>query len=280
MAFSARRRPATSCLLALTGALLAGALLAGCGGDGRSPAAASPSPTSLPQSAPDPDERCPIAVPGDPLVLTTEDRLPLAAARYGSGHHAIVLVHQRGSDLCGWADHVPDLVALGLQVLAVDLRCHGYSECPTDDAGDDLGRDYAADVGAAVAELDRTGAAKVGVMGASLGAAAAFVAAGRYPAAIDAVVGLSLFSASASVSATGVTSASDAAAHVTAPTLLCLSTGDSSSIQEGVAETLIAAGTARTAGAVVVRPGGTHGWDMLVDPAVQGKVIEFLKAHL
>jgi len=275
MAFSARRILVPVVLLAL-----AGPVLAGCGDDGRSPAAASPSPTSLPQAAPDPDERCPIDVPGDPLVLTTEDRLPLAAARYGSGQRAVVLVHQRGSDLCGWADHVPDLVALGLQVLAIDLRCHGYSECPVDDAGDDLSRDYAADVGAAVAELDRTGAAKVGVMGASLGAAAAFVAAGRYPDAIDAVVGLSIFSASASVSATGVTSASDAAAHVTAPTLICLSTGDSSSIQEGVADTLIAAGTARADSSVVVRSGGTHGWDLLADPTVQQHVVAFLKAHI
>jgi pimeloyl-ACP methyl ester carboxylesterase len=259
--------------------LLAGATLAGCGDDGP-PSAGAPSPTSLPRSAPDPDERCPIAVPGDPLVLTTEDGLPLAAARYGRGHHAVVLVHQRGSDLCGWADHVPDLVALGLQVLAVDLRCHGYSECPAGDAGDDLSRDYAADVGAAVAELDRTGAADIGVMGASLGAAVAFVAAGRYPDAIDAVVGLSIFSASASVSATGVTSASDAAPHVVAPTLICLSTGDASSIQEGEADTLIAAGTGRAASAVVVRPGGTHGWDLLGDPEVKRKVIDFLKVNV
>jgi pimeloyl-ACP methyl ester carboxylesterase len=259
---------------------LAGALLSACGDDGGSPPAASPSSASLPQTAPDPDERCPIDVPAEPVVLTTETGLPLAAARYGSGHHAVVLVHQRGSDLCGWSEQVPDLVALGLQVLAIDLRCHGYSECPADDAGDDLSRDYAADVGAAVADLDRTGAAKVGVMGASLGAAAAFVAAGRYPDAVDAVVGLSVFSASASVSATGVTSASDAAAHVAAPTLLCLSTADSSSIQEGEADTLVAVGTARAASAVVVRPGGAHGWDMLRDPAVRQRVLDFLKANL
>jgi pimeloyl-ACP methyl ester carboxylesterase len=259
---------------------LAGALLAGCGDGDGSPTAASPSAPPLPQSAPDPDERCPAEVPAEAVVLTTEDRLPLAAARYGSGQRAVVLVHQRGSDLCGWSEHVSDLVGLGLQVLALDLRCHGYSECPAGDAGDDLSRDYAADVGAAVAELDRTGAAKVGVMGASLGAAAAFVAAGRYPDAVDAVVGLSIFSASASVSATGVTSASDAAAHVTAPTLICLSTGDADSIQEGMADTLIAAGAARAAGAVVVRPGGTHGWDLLRDPAVKRTVVDFLKAHI
>jgi pimeloyl-ACP methyl ester carboxylesterase len=262
---------------ALTALLVAG--LAGCGGD-PAPVAPATSAAPLPVSAPHPDQRCGVAAAAEPVVLETEDRVPLAAARYGAGHHALILVHQRGSDLCGWAEQVPELVAMGLQVLAIDLRCHGYSECPADDAGDDLSRDYAADVGAAVASLRREGAAKVAVMGASLGAATAFVAAGRYPSDINAVIGLSIFSESASVSASVVTSASDAAKHVTASTLICLSTGDASSIQEGAAETLIAAGSARATSAVVVRPGGSHGWDMLADPAVKARVVAFLKANV
>ena len=264
------RRLALAALLAMT--------LGACGTEDP-PSAPPTTAVPLPNMAPDPDDRCAIAVPGEKVVLAAEDGLPLAAARFGTGHDSVVLAHQRGSDLCGWAPYVADLVAKGLQVLAVDLRCHGYSECPADDVGDDLNRDYAADVGAAVAELRRTGASRVTVLGASMGAAAVFVAAGRYPDEIDGVIALSIFSASASVSASGVTSASDAAAHVTAPTLICLSTGDASSIQTGVAEALIAAGAAKADGSVVVRPGGTHGWDMLRDPVVREAVFSFLRAH-
>jgi pimeloyl-ACP methyl ester carboxylesterase len=273
MTVSARRLavPALAALLV--------ASLTACGGD-PPPAAPSTSAPPLPVSAPHPDQRCGVSAPAEPVVVQTEDGIPLAAARYGSGHHALILVHQRGSDLCGWAEQVPEFVAMGLRVLSIDLRCHGYSECPADDAGDDLSRDYAADVGAAVALLRRDGAAKVAVMGASLGAATAFVAAGRYPEDINAVIALSLFSASASVSASGVASASDAAKHVTAPTLLCLSTGDASSIQAGEAETLIAAGAARERSSVVVRPGGSHGWDLLADATVQEKITAFLKANV
>jgi pimeloyl-ACP methyl ester carboxylesterase len=251
--------------------------LGSCGTEGP-PAAPPTTAAPLPNMAPDPDDRCAIAVPGEKVVLAAEDGLPLAAARYGTGHHSVVLAHQRGSDMCGWAPYVADLVGTGVQVLAVDLRCHGYSECPTDDLGD-LDRDYAADVGAAVAEQRRTGANRVIVMGASMGAAAVFVAAGRYPDEVDGVIALSIFSASASVSASGVTSASDAATHVTAPTLICLSTSDASSIQTGAADTLIAAGAAKADGSVVVRPGVTHGWDMLRDPVVREAVFSFLRAH-
>ena len=265
----------------IAGVLLAGTLAA-CGGPAQP--AANPTPTttevSLPQSAPEPDQRCGATVKASKAILTTDDGLALAAARYGTGSRGLVLVHQRGADLCGWAGYIPDLTSAGLRVLAIDLRCNGYSDCPADDTGDETGRDYAADVGAALADLRRNGAAKIGVMGASLGAATAFVAAGRYPDQVSAVVGLSIFSTSASVSTSVVTSASEAAAHVTAPTLICLSTGDSSSIQEGEAETLIAAGAAKAKGDIVVRPGATHGWDLLRDGGVRTTVLAFLEANV
>jgi len=262
----------------VAGVLLAGTLAA-CAGPGQ-PVQPPATDTSLPRSAPEPGERCPTDPRGEKVVFAAEDGVALAGARYGTGTRGLVLVHQRGSDLCGWSDAVPDLVAAGLRVLAIDLRCNGYSDCPEADTGDETGRDYAGDVGAAVAELRRGGATTVGVMGASLGAATAFVAAGRYPDRIDAVVGLSIFSASESVSTAVVGSASEAAARITAPVLICLSTGDAGSVQEGQADTLVAAGAAGAEGDVLVRPGSAHGWDLLRSPDVRSRVRAFLQAHL
>src|SRR5262245_58269276 len=116
-------------------------VLAGCTGHGPAPAATTPA--TLPQSAPDPDERCGTTLGGTKVTLTAEDGLTLSAARYGTGSRGVVLVHQSGADLCGWADQVPDLVRAGLVVLAIDMRCHGYSDCPADDHGETLNRDYA-----------------------------------------------------------------------------------------------------------------------------------------
>jgi pimeloyl-ACP methyl ester carboxylesterase len=193
----------------------------------------------------------------------------------------VVLVPQRGSDLCGWAGFVPDLVEKGMQVLAIDPRCNGYSNCPSDDGGDDASgaRDYAMDAGTAIAELHRAGAAKVAVMGASMGAVTAFVAGGRYPDQVSAVVALSPFDSSYAVSKSDIASATDAASHVTAPILICLSTSDSSSIQQGTAEFLVDAAPSKADSAIVVRDGGAHGWSMLIDETVHAKVLDFLAKH-
>jgi pimeloyl-ACP methyl ester carboxylesterase len=265
----------------LAGVFLLGSLLAGCGGD-EPGGAAAPSPTevSKPELAPDPAKRC-NSEGGEKVILTTEDGVKLAAARYGTGSHGVVLVPQRGADLCGWSAFVPDLVQKGMQVLAIDPRCNGYSNCPADDSGDETsgGRDYAADAGAAIAELHRAGAAKVAVMGASMGAATAFVAGGRYPDQVSGVVALSLFNSSYGVSTSDIKSATDAASHVTAPILICLSTDDSSSIQRGAAEWLIDAAPAKAASAIVEREGYAHGWSMLLDDPVRAKVLDFLSQH-
>jgi pimeloyl-ACP methyl ester carboxylesterase len=272
------RRP----VVVLAAVFLVGSLATACGDDKPGEAAnAGQNAVSMPGQAPDPDQRCSTNVDGEKLVLSTEDGVKLAAGRFGTGSHGVVLLPQRGSDMCGWSTFIPDLVQRGMQVLTVDLRCNGYSDCPADDNGDDMsgGRDYTADAGAAIAELHRNGATKVAVMGASLGAATAFVAGGRYPDRVSAVVALSLFSTSFSVSQSDLRSASDAAPHVTAPILICLSTEDSSSIQEGAAQTLIDAAPSKAESDTVVREGYSHGWDMLPDQTVRAKVLDFLAQH-
>jgi pimeloyl-ACP methyl ester carboxylesterase len=262
-------------VLALAALCLVGCLSTGCGDD--RPAAVD----SIAQKAPDPNQRCSAAVPAKKVVLTTADGLKLAGARYGTGSHGVVLLPQSGSDMCGWSGFVPALVERGLQVLAIDPRCTGYSECPPGDDGEDLGggRDYAADAGAAIEELHHTGAAKVAVMGASLGAATAFVAGGRYPDKVSAVVALSLFDASFSASQSGARSATEAAPHVTAPIMICLSTNDSNSIGKDAADALIAAAPSQAAGAVIALADGGHGWVLLLDETLKGKVLDFLAAN-
>jgi pimeloyl-ACP methyl ester carboxylesterase len=272
------RRPA----VALAAVCLVGSMATACGDDksGGGSAAAS-GQVSMPEQAPDPDQRCGNTDDGEKVVLTADDGTKLAGARYGTGSRGVVLVPQRGSDLCGWSNFVPDLVEKGMQVLAIDPRCNGYSNCPSDDGGNDVSgeRDYAADAGAAIAELHRAGAAKVAAMGASMGAATAFVAGGRYPDQVSAVVALSLFDSSYGVSRSDIKSATDAAPHVTAPILICLATGDGSSIQQGPAEWLIDAAPAKAASSVVVREGSSHGWSMLTDETVHAKVLDFLTKH-
>jgi dienelactone hydrolase len=272
------RRPAA----ALAALCLTGSLATGCdGGDGGAPAA-GPSVVAVAEKAPGPETRCGATLGGVKVVMPAGGGVKIYGARYGSGSHGVVLVHQRGSDLCGWASFIPELLDRGLQVLAIDLRCNGYSDCPADDSGDDLdgSRDYVADAGAAVAELHRAGATKVAVMGASLGAATALVTGGRYPDQVSAVVALSLFNAGFPVSQSDIRTATDAAPHITAPILICLSTGDGGSIQEGAADTLIDASPAKADGDTVVLDGSSHGWDMLAtDQTVAAKVLDFLTRH-
>jgi dienelactone hydrolase len=250
-----------------------------CSGTGES--AANPVASSRAAAAPDPTERCGMSVPGEKVVMTAEDGVTIAAARFGTGPHGLVLVPQRANDLCGWARHIPALADSGLHVLAFDPRCTGYSDCPADDVGRDLGgdRDYAADVGAALDELRRQGATKVAVMGASLGAVTAFVAAGRYPDKVTGVVGLSIFNASFTASRSHPRSATDAAPLITAPILLCLAEMDSSSIRPDVARSLIDAAPSKMGSSTIVLQGSSHGWDLLNDQKVSDDVSSFLRTN-
>jgi len=265
----------------LIGGLMALATLAGCGSGAP---AATPTTSSMPQLAPDPAERCGFQGTVTKLELTAADGVKLAGARIGSGPHGVVLVHQAGSDMCGWNNVVPALVEAGFQVVAIDLRCNGYSECDHPDEDDwQSGRhDFAADAAAAVKELKRSGATKVVVMGASLGAATAVVTAGRFADQVSGVIGLSVFSSGFNASGdatTDIHNAEEAAPRITTPVLIAGSTGDPGSIRSTSAEALINEGPMKAAGKVVFRDGSAHGWDMLNTPDVLAEVLAFLKAH-
>lgn len=265
----------------LISGLVALATLAGCGSGEPT---VTPTEQSLAEQAPDPAGRCGFTGDVEKVVIPTPDGLKLAGARIGSGPHGVVLLHQRGADMCGWSTAADALTKAGFHLLAIDMRCVGYSECDQEgnDSISDGTHDLAADGGAAVAALRQAGATKVVIMGASLGGATALVTGGRFADQVSGVVGLSVFSQSFNASAsttTEVKTPQDAASRITTPMLLTVSTGDGSSISPGAAQALIDAGSAKAAGKVIVREGSTHGWDMLRSTDVNDEVIAFLKAN-
>jgi pimeloyl-ACP methyl ester carboxylesterase len=157
--------------------------LAACGGDSGNDRAAKVDPTA-PVAIECPGEEVP---PGmERLVVQGDDGTPIGTATVGAGPTAVVLVHGSGQDLCDWLWFVPRLVDLGVTVVPYDLRGRGSSS-GAKGAVEPLPGDLAAVVDAARAG----GAERVVLVGTSLGAATALVAAGRIEPPVDAVVAVS-----------------------------------------------------------------------------------------
>jgi pimeloyl-ACP methyl ester carboxylesterase len=232
---------------------------------------------TLAGQAPPPAERCHKSgnVPAAKVVITTEDNVRLAGVRFGSGGRGVLLLPQRGADLCPWWDYAASLVGSGFHVLAIDLRGTGFSE-------DSPNRDYTKDAAAGIAELRRQGAQRVVLLGASLGAAAALVTAGRLPDQIAGVVSLSYPDNDLDVTGGSTTwprTPAEAAPLTTAPMLLCFTAGDASA-RSAKPQALIASAQS-PAKQLVGRPGVSHGWDMLKVGAddVTAEVLAFLQSY-
>jgi dienelactone hydrolase len=166
-------------------------VLAACGGqaderaDTQAATSSTGTATTPPPSLTDACGSAP-GIEGRPLWLKTEDGIRLYAVEIGAGPIGIVLAHQAPASLCGWLPSMRALAAEGFRVLAFDFRSYGNSPSPPDaDARLALGTDLAA----AVARLRPSGAAKVFLIGASLGGAAAVQAGASLP--VDGIVSLS-----------------------------------------------------------------------------------------
>ncbi|MBX6749548.1 MAG: alpha/beta fold hydrolase [Micromonosporaceae bacterium] len=203
------------------------------------------------------------------MVVTASDGTKLAGAEWGDGPRGVVLLHQRGADLCRWWDFATELADAGYHVLAIDFRGNGYS-----DSGPvhDLTRDA---VGA-VAWLKQAGATQVVLVGASMGATTALVTAGRHPDLAAGVVSLSM---PGSIDVTGgdtegPTRPQQAARLIDVPLLMCWATSDRSATNP---QPIVDASPA-TDKQVVTRDGGRHGWDLLTDGPhdVRPEVLAFL----
>lgn len=268
-------------LVAVTAAAVALTLTACTSEDPPAPinpdAVQAPVADTIPGKAPSPAERCHASgnVPVAKVVLTTGDGVHLAGAVFGSGPRGVLLLPQRGADLCPWWDYAVTLVNQGFHVLAIDLRGTGFSEeAPK--------ADYTADAIAGVAELKRAGASKVVVMGASLGAATALVTAGRIPAEVAGVVSLSYPDNNLDVTdgtGDGPRTPAEAAPKTTAPMLLCFTAGDKQA--QNAKPQVLADIAPAPAKQLVGRPGVSHGWDLLkIGPDdVSADVLAFLQSY-
>jgi pimeloyl-ACP methyl ester carboxylesterase len=157
--------------------------LAACGGGSDNDRATKVDPTA-PVATECPGEEVPAGM--ERLVVEGDDGTPIGTATVGSGATAVVLVHGSGQDLCDWLWFVPRLVDMGVTVVPYDLRGRGASS-GAKGAVEPLPGDLAAVVDAA----RRHGAERVVLVGTSLGAATALVAAGRIDPPVDAVVAVS-----------------------------------------------------------------------------------------
>ncbi len=162
-------------------------LFAACNGDGKeqaTPPVTAASPTNSPS---------PTFAAHELVSYQTEDGVRIVAEFLSPGDVAsppvVILLHQFGGDRGQWADLVPVLVDNGYAVLAPDLRSFGESTKAVRDGREenyelsDL-NDMVKDVAAALDWLQaRNGidVTRIAVIGASVGANIAYVAAGAFP---------------------------------------------------------------------------------------------------
>jgi len=116
------------------------------------------------------------------------DGVLLDGAALGDGDTGVVLAHESPADFCGWMPYAQVLSRAGLRVLLFDHRHFGLSESPI--RGTKAGR-FGRDLEGAVDELEREGAKKVFLMGASFGGVTSMVAGSRLGSKIAGVVSVS-----------------------------------------------------------------------------------------
>ncbi len=210
---------------------------------------------------------CP-AARGPDLDLRAADNTKIVAHRWGRGTTAVVLVHQSGADLCQWAPYATRLAGLGFRAFALDLRGAGRSQYRPLPAG----LRFSADIAAVVKEARREGAKRVFVVGASLGANAAIVAAANIRPLITGV-------ASLSAPATFRLDAVAAARRLQVPVLYAAAEVDEGGIYATDAKTMFEA-TPVTDKSVAIVPGGKHGVALVAGPGRIRTLLEgFLRSH-
>jgi dienelactone hydrolase len=106
-------------------------------------------------------------LPAHTSWVKTSDGVRLYLADIGSGKTTVVLAHGGRSDLCETLDFAGQLLAKGYGIVAFDFRGNGRSQSPSRNRLS-LGRDLSA----AVAHARRSGAARVFLVGSSMGGAA------------------------------------------------------------------------------------------------------------
>jgi pimeloyl-ACP methyl ester carboxylesterase len=170
-------------------AVFVGLGLIGCNADSPPTAAPATSSPAEPTSSQPPDAIHPTCVRPDEqanvIRFRNAEGVRLVGVLLGDGRTGILLGPELRGSLCGWMPVARQLAERGYRVLAFDFGGFGESESA---AGR---RTLVEDVVAAADQLDRAGAKRVVLIGASMGGTAVVSAATEVTAPVAAVVSLS-----------------------------------------------------------------------------------------
>jgi pimeloyl-ACP methyl ester carboxylesterase len=232
----------------ITRTLMLGVLVAsvGCGGSdareaGPTTSAAGATSTTTATACGDED--------AEAVTLTTEEGAELNAALVGDGEIGVVLGHQFRSDMCSWVPFAKELAERNMRALAIN-----FAGASLDD-----------DMVAGARELQRRGAERIMLVGASMGGTAALVATGE----ID-VDGVAVLSAPREFSGLD---ALPAVGGLEIPALFLVGRQDESFARD--ARRLFRA-TSSPDKALVATAGSEHGTDLLQDPKAERALLDFL----
>ena len=203
----------------------------------------------------------PVVDPGREFSFETSDGLNLEARIWGDGETYVILAHMRPADMTSWFDFARLLADEGYTALAFNFR--GYGESEFDDQAE---FSVAEDVRAAIDAANDAGAAKVFVIGASMGGTGAVVA-----AASNDIAGIVTLSAPDVFEEVDAVSWAD---DVEAPMLLFAANEDGSAAEDALA---ISAASLQEP-EVVVLSGGQHGTNLFAEhnDELTRLILEFL----
>jgi len=122
-----------------------------------------------------------------PFPFPTSAGAMLVGVALGHGRAGLVFAHGRGGDLCDWLPRAQEFARQGYHALAFDFE--GFGDSRPGSKPD--ARRLETDVAAAVQQLRRRGAERIVLVGSSMGATAALVAATRIRPPVAGVVSLS-----------------------------------------------------------------------------------------
>lgn len=233
-------------------------------------------------SAGEPDAAAPTAV-ATPVTLTAADGKQLAATEHrmsdvADGSPGVLLIHQFYGSQAQWDPYLPALLERGLIVVTLDLRGHGASDPANGDLPIILNDPGQAplDVQAGLAQLtgpSGADAARIAVIGTSIGANLACVASAN-------AYGVKL-AVAASARDTAVASlAAKAVEDLTFTGLFILATeNDSAGVQAATAQAFHDASTSPSD--LLILEGSDHGKDIFANhPAAVDAVYEWLDTYL
>ena len=251
----------------------------GCGAGQASSGAATQAATASPSSSPP----APVAPPSGPvgklcglpdasgrlITIKATDGVRLGAIQVGAGPRGVVLIPELGMEgKCGWWQYAASLAAHGFNVVAIDHRCKGDSDCPSGPAGY-LGSAASApaglmaDIDGAVRAVRAAGAVKVALVGGSQGAAEALIAGTRPQPGVTGIAALSADELTLPLATGSYPATAQAAApSLRLPVLMAVASADSYiSVQD--TQRLYASVASRDKRLVVLGSAAGHGWDMV-----------------